>query len=552
MSNRKSYVMNRRTLLGGAAVVTASALNAAKTGDAPKAADAPNLNPPVVQVASGKLRGYRDGKTSVFLGIPYAEAERFEMPKPVKPWDGVKSAQAFGPVCPVPAQDKPGADEFVFPHRFWTENEACQVLNIWTQNASTSAKKPVMVWMHGGGFTNGSSMESYGYDGKNLSEFGDVVVVSMNHRLNIIGTMDLSAYGAQYENSRYTGMADLVAGLQWVQANIGQFGGDPGNVTIFGQSGGGSKVTRLMHMPVAKGLFHKAIAQSGGGLNYRTVEPATAIKRQQAIAAATLKKLNLDGSQIEAFKKVPYKDLIIAGTAATREVAQAAGGPGGGGGGWEVIADDKYVMRELCDWADTIPLMAGTVFSEMQGTLVRGDGRKNEWSQAEIDENLTKAYGEKKAQVVAEFQKVFPRKKVQDVLYFANGSRPTVKATLAWKLEKSKTPVWNYLFAWEYPVDGGITSFHCSEIAFAFHNVTEPHIRLATGGGPAALALQDKVAGAWLSFAKTGNPGVGFKPWTAAEPNTMVFDTVSECKPLRDDQLITLMGNTGGRGRAGA
>ena len=552
MSNRKSYVMNRRTLLGGAAVVTASALNAAKTGDAPKAADAPNLNPPVVQVASGKLRGYRDGKTSVFLGIPYAEAERFEMPKPVKPWDGVKSAQAFGPVCPVPAQDKPGADEFVFPHRFWTENEACQVLNIWTQNASTSAKKPVMVWMHGGGFTNGSSMESYGYDGKNLSEFGDVVVVSMNHRLNIIGTMDLSAYGAQYENSRYTGMADLVVALQWVQANIGQFGGDPGNVTIFGQSGGGSKVTRLMHMPVAKGLFHKAIAQSGGGLNYRTVEPATAIKRQQAIAAATLKKLNLDGSQIEAFKKVPYKDLIIAGTAATREVAQAAGGPGGGGGGWEVIADDKYVMRELCDWADTIPLMAGTVFSEMQGTLVRGDGRKNEWSQAEIDENLTKAYGEKKAQVVAEFQKVFPRKKVQDVLYFANGSRPTVKATLAWKLEKSKTPVWNYLFAWEYPVDGGITSFHCSEIAFAFHNVTEPHIRLATGGGPAALALQDKVAGAWLSFAKTGNPGVGFKPWTAAEPNTMVFDTVSECKPLRDDQLITLMGNTGGRGRAGA
>ena len=552
MSNRKSYVMNRRTLLGGVAVVTASALNAAKTGDAPKAADAPNLNPPVVQVASGKLRGYRDGKTSVFLGIPYAEAERFEMPKPVKPWDGVKNAQAFGPVCPVPAQDKPGADEFVFPHRFWTENEACQVLNIWTQNASTSAKKPVMVWMHGGGFTNGSSMESYGYDGKNLSEFGDVVVVSMNHRLNIIGTMDLSAYGAQYENSRYTGMADLVAALQWVQANIGQFGGDPGNVTIFGQSGGGSKVTRLMHMPVAKGLFHKAIAQSGGGLNYRTVEPATAIKRQQAIAAATLKKLNLDGSQIEAFKKVPYKDLIIAGTAATREVAQAAGGPGGGGGGWEVIADDKYVMRELCDWADTIPLMAGTVFSEMQGTLVRGDGRKNEWSQAEIDENLTKAYGEKKAQVVAEFQKVFPRKKVQDVLYFANGSRPTVKATLAWKLEKSKTPVWNYLFAWEYPVDGGITSFHCSEIAFAFHNVTEPHIRLATGGGPAALALQDKVAGAWLSFAKTGNPGVGFKPWTAAEPNTMVFDTVSECKPLRDDQLITLMGNTGGRGRAGA
>ena len=566
MSNRKSYsasesiTLNRRALLQRAAVVSgalagvtfepASAADS-KIGEG-KGGDSPNLNPPVVQVKSGKVRGFRDGKTNTFLGIPYAEAERFEMPKPVKPWDGVKSAQTWGPVCPIPAMDRPGADDFVFPHRYWLENEACQVLNIWTQNASASVKKPVMVWMHGGGFTNGSSMESYAYEGKNLSEFGDVVVVSLNHRLNILGTMDLSAYGAPYENSRYTGMADLVAALQWLQENIGQFGGDPGNMTIFGQSGGGGKVMRLMHMPVAKGLFHKVIAQSGGGLNYRSVEPDAAIKRQQAIAAGTLKQLGLDGSQVDKLKKVPYKDLILAGTAATREMAQAAGGARGFGGGWDVIADDKYVMRELCDWADTIPVMAGTVFSEMQGTLTRGDGRKNEWSQAEIDANLTKAYGEKKAQVVAEFQKAFPRKKVQDVLYFANGSRPTVKQTLAWKLEKSKTPVWNYLFAWEYPVNGGITSFHCSEIAFAFHNVTEPHIARATGGGPAALALQDKVAGAWLSFAKTGNPGGGFKPWTVAEPNTMVFDTVSECKPLRDDQLITLMGNTGGRGRGAA
>lgn len=565
MSNPKlaqsseSLQINRRTMLSGAAAIGGALAMAieppptlAAKIDAPKTGDAPNLNPPVVQVAGGKLRGIRDGRTTTFLGIPYAEAERFEMPRPVKPWDGIRSAQAWGPVCPIPEQTRPGGDEFVFPHRYWLQNEACQVLNIWTQNPSASVRKPVMVWMHGGGFTNGSSMESYAYDGKNLSEFGDVVVVSVNHRLNIIGTLDLSAYGAQYENSRYTGMADLVAALQWVQENIAQFGGDPGNVTIFGQSGGGSKVTRLMHMPVAKGLFHKAIAQSGGGLNYRTVEPATAIRRQQAIAAATLKQLGLDGSQIEQLKKVPYKDLIIAGTAAVRQVAQAAGAPGFGGGGWDVIADDKYVQRDLCDWAGNIPLMAGTVFSEMQGTLSRGDGRKNEWSQAEIDQNLTKAYGDKKAQVVAEFQKAFPRKKVQDVLYFANGSRPGVKQTLAWKLEKSTTPVWNYLFAWEYPVNGGVTAFHCSEIAFAFHNVNEPHLRLATGGGPVALALQDKVAGVWLSFAKTGNPGTGFKPWTPTEPNTMVFDTVSECKPLRDDQLITLMGNTGARGRGPA
>jgi carboxylesterase type B len=271
MSN-ESTSMNRRTLLGGVAVVggalagmamePASALGA-KTTDGAKLVETPNMNPPVVQVKSGKLRGFRDGKTSTFLGIPYADAERFEMPKPVKPWDGIKSAQAWGPVCPIPVQDKPGGDEFVFPHRYWVENEACQVLNIWTQNTGTSAKKPVLFWMHGGGFTNGSSMESYAYDGKNLSEFGDVVVVSVNHRLNIIGTMDLSAYGAEYENSRYTGMADLVSALEWVQENIAQFGGDPGNVTLIGMSSGSSDVAALLGTPGTRGLFRQAALYSG-------------------------------------------------------------------------------------------------------------------------------------------------------------------------------------------------------------------------------------------------------------------------------------------------
>ena len=199
------------------------------------------------------------------------------MPKPVTSWEGIKGAQTWGPVCPIPQATTVGGDDFVFPHRFWVENEHCQVLNIWTQSLR-QAKKPVMVWMHGGGFTNGSSMESYAYDGKTLCEFGDVVVVSVNHRLNIIGTLDLSAYGPEYANSRYTGMADLVAALQWVHDNIEAFGGDPGNVTIFGQSGGGGKVTRLMHMPAAKGLFHKVISESGGGLDYRNTDPAKVIE----------------------------------------------------------------------------------------------------------------------------------------------------------------------------------------------------------------------------------------------------------------------------------
>jgi para-nitrobenzyl esterase len=554
--------MNRRKLLGrGTALMggalagfalqpeAASAQDRAKTGAAgsPPAAtgakpvDAPNLHPPVVQVKAGKLRGFKDGPTYTFLGIPYAEADRFELPKPVKPWDGEKNAQAWGPVCPVPAMTAPGNDEFVFPHRYWLENEHCQVANVWTQSIDSKVKKPVMVWMHGGGFTNGSSMEAFAYDGKNLSEYGGVVVVSLNHRLNILGTLDLSAYGSDFASSRYTGTADLVAALQWVHENIENFGGDPNNVTIFGQSGGGSKVVRMMHMPVAKGLFHKVIAESGGNLTYRDTEPAKSIQLQQAIAAATLKNLNLDGNQIDKLKKVPYLDLIQAGTAALQTVAKEQGRANLS---WDVIADDKYVMREFCDWADTIPLISGTVFSEHVGTLDKHETRKNEWSPKEIDEHLATAYGDKKTDIAAEFKKAFPRKKVQDVLFFAGISRPPVKKTLARKLEKSKAPVYNYIFAYEAPVNGGITSFHCSEICFAFHNVGLPQSKIATGGTPGAFALQDKVSMAWINFARTGNPaqpGLDWKPYTVQEPQTMVFDTVSEATPLRDDKLVSLM-----------
>jgi len=178
------------------------------------------------------------------------------------------------------------------------------------------------------------------------------------------------------------------------------------------------------------------------------------------------------------------------------------------------------------------------------GTLHRGDGRKNEWSQQEIDANLAKAFGDKKDEIAAEFKKLFPRKKVQDALYYSASSRTGVKQKLARKLEKGKTPVYSYLFAYEAPVNGGITAFHCSEIAFVFHNINQPQSRIATGGAADALALQDKVATAWLNFARTGNPsqpGLEFRPYTPQDPQTMVFDSVSECRPFQDDRLLSLM-----------
>jgi para-nitrobenzyl esterase len=567
-SNAPLGRMNRRTMLGTAAAVLGGAAAgvtdlfaqekpAAAGPAAPAGATsaAVNLHPPVVDIKGGKIRGLREGKTYSFLGIRYAEAERFGLPKPVQPWEGVKNTQVWGPVCPAPEQSTVSSDELVFPHRYWIANEHCQYLNVWTQNLAPARKKPVMVWMHGGGFTNGSSMESYAYDGRTLSEFGDVVVVSVNHRLNILGTLDLSACGPQYADSRYTGTADLVSALQWVQENIERFGGDPGSVMIFGQSGGGGKVVRMMHMPVAKGLFHRVSAQSGGNNTYRGSDIAANIKAQQTIAAHTLKNLNLTEDQIDKLKAVPYSQLITAGTAALRSAAQEVGRPALN---WDVIADDKYVMREFTDWAADIPLIAGSVFSEMQGTLTRGDGRKNEWTPQEVDAQLTAAFGDKKNDVVAEFKRAFPKKKIQDVLYYAGGSRPGVKNLLNRKLENTKAPVYNYVFAWEYPVDGGITSFHCSELAFCFHALSVPQVKTPTGGGSVALALQDRVSQAWINFAKTGNPGqpgLEWKPYTKDGEEAMVFDTASQTVPLNDDKLVSLLpapaGRGGGRGGRG-
>ena len=550
--NRRSLLTRGAALAGGAAAGLVLAAGNTSAEEKPKAEVQPaarpvtsaapaNLHPPVVQVKGGKLRGFKDGKVLTFLGVPYAQAERFEMPKPVAVWEGIKSAQTWGPVCPIPQATTVGSDDFVFPHRYWAENEHCQVLNVWTQSTAAKTRKPVMVWMHGGGFTNGSSMESYAYDGKALCEFGDVVAVSLNHRLNIIGTLDLSAYGAEYASSRNTGMADLVAALEWVHENIEAFGGDPGNVTIFGQSGGGGKVTRLMHIPAAKGLFHKVICQSGGAVDYRETDPARIIQGQQSVAAETLRNLRLDGSQIDKLKKVPYSDLLAAGNAANQAVSRQ---PGGQAMGWNPIADDQYVLRALCDWADSIPYIAGNVMSEFSSNLAKKELTKNEWSQKEIDEHLTAAFGDKKDEIVAEFKKVQPRKKVQDALFLDNRFRSGTKTMLARKLEKSKAPVYNYIFAYEYQVNGGITAFHCSEIAFAFHALSEPHIRIATGGAPAALALQDKVSQAWVNFARTGNPsqaGLSWKPYTLAGRETMVFDTVSEVRSVNDDKLFSLL-----------
>ncbi len=491
-------------------------------------------NPPVVATQQGQLRGFMNDGIYTFLGIPYAEAGRFEAPRKVTSWAGIKNVQSYGTICPIQNQTEVGADEFVWPHRYWVQNEDCMNLNVWTKNIDASAKKPVIVFFHGGGYRNGSSVESAAYDGRNLSEYGDVVVVTVNHRLNVLGFMDLSDYGAEFAGTANLGIQDLVASLEWVKENITSFGGDPDNVTIFGQSGGGGKVNTLLRTPAAEGLFDKAACISG---SFGTIDKAT----NNAIVNATLRNLGLNANQVSALKTMDYYTLINAAQDACTEV----------GTNWTPVADGSVVQAEICDWGNAIPFMASTVFSEFDYNWTFDGPNKNLWTDAETLANLANKYGVDYAQeIVVEFSKVFPGRKLADAYYYYGGgrviSRKGVEEVLADKLKNATAPCYEYLFDYEVPVNGGIIPFHCCDLIYLFHNVDIPVVSLATGGpeNAAAHKVQDTVADAFLAFAKTGNPSTDkleWKPYTLEEKNIMVFDEVSECKILNDERLYTLV-----------
>ena len=270
----------------------------------------------IAETESGKVAGYVENGIYIYKGIPYAKAERFMPPQPADKWEGVRSSRMFGPTCPQAVRMGWGADEHAFAFH-WDDGypgEDCLRVNIWTPGLNDGKKRPVMVWLHGGGYAAGSGQELPSYDGFNLAKKGDAVVVTLNHRLNVLGFLDLSAYGDKYAKSGNAGLLDLVAALQWVNKNIAAFGGDAQNVTIFGQSGGGGKVSTLLATPSAKGLYHKAIVQSGSML--RTMDA----KYSRRIGAAVMDELGLKASQIDELQKMPYERLLAAGEKAVAKV----------------------------------------------------------------------------------------------------------------------------------------------------------------------------------------------------------------------------------------
>lgn len=499
----------------------------------------------VATTQSGKVAGYAAGNLYVFKGIPYARAERFMPPQAPEKWEGIRSSRAYGPTCPQAVRGGWQSDEhsFAFDWDDGHPGEDCLRVNIWTPALADGKKRPVMVWLHGGGYAAGSGQELPSYDGANLARKGDAVVVTLNHRLNVLGFLDLSDFGEEYAASGNAGLLDLVAALQWVHDNIEAFGGDPSNVTIFGQSGGGGKVSTLMATPSAAGLFHKAIVQSGSML--RTMES----KYSRRIGAEVLRQLGLTPAQVDRLKTIPYEQLLAAGEKAVAQVRAEAEKEGISTFifGWAPTVDGNVLPAQPFDpqapeQSRDIPLLVGTTLHEFTtSTYVPFFRTVTEEQAVEV---LRKKYGERTDEFLAALRKAYPDCKPKDLVDIDLVFRPGAVEQARLKTAQQGAPVYMYLFGWESPVmDGMLRSTHCMEIPFVFDN-TERHASM-TGGGSEAQALADKMSDAWLNFARTGNPGVESLPaWEAYTPQsgaTMYFD--NECRVLNnhDKELLEVV-----------
>ncbi len=502
----------------------------------------------VATVTQGRIAGYTDNGVNIYKGIPYAKAERFKAPVKADPWPGVRSCRQYGPTAPQAERQGWQNDEIAFAFN-WDDGyagEDCLRANVWTPAKSADGhKRPVMVWLHGGGFAAGSGQELPGYDGANLARKGDVVVVTLNHRLNVLGFLDLSEFGPEYAESGNAGLLDLVAALEWVRDNAEAFGGDPHNVTIFGQSGGGGKVSVLCATPAAKGLFHKAIVQSGSTLSTMTAEMSRRIGRE------TARRLGVE-NDISKIADVPYKELLAAGTAAIAAVRTQAEAEGGTGGafifGWAPTVEGKVLPCQpfaegAPEQSRDIPMMIGTTRCEFSPTTYVPMLR-------DADMNVARGfignrYGQDNADsIIAAYGKAYPGYQPRDLIDFDATFRPNAVRQGDIKAGQGGAPVYMYLFNWESPVLGGILrSTHCMEIPFVFDNAGV-HASM-TGGGAEARALADRMSDAWLAFARTGNPNTPSLPewpaYTAAGRATMFFDNECQVRYGHDRELLDVV-----------
>lgn len=493
-----------------------------------------NKQAPIVETPKGKLRGFRFDGVDHFYGIRYAKAKRFQMPEPVAPWEGVKDAGSYGMNCPVLDEPMP-TGEVMIPHRFWPSSEHCQYLNLWTKSCDPTAKRPVLFWIHGGGYASGSGIEQICYDGFNLAKDDDVVVITVNHRLNAFGYLDLSDFGEKYWNSVNVGMADLVEALRWVRDNIACFGGDPDNVTIFGQSGGGGKVTVLGQIPEAEGLFQRMIVMSGviaGPLLSSTCPP-------KELALAILNNLNIPETQVEKLEKVPVPQFIWAVNKASKEMEAK-----GYRVGWAPQPNSYYTCDPLeGDFSAAslkIPTMVGSVFSEFASFQDGGD--RNSLTPAQREAMVKEYYGEEGGEkILSAFRKAYPGMNESYAVDLDTIFLPATVDYVNKKAKEASAPVYNYLFNKVFDYDGGRAAWHCSDIPYFFHNGEMVPICHQKNGD----MLDRVMSGAFVNFARTGNPNTdGLPQWDPCSEGklvTMVFDDQCQAKVNLNDELLPLV-----------
>lgn len=488
---------------------------------------------PIVTTNKGKIRGFLFNDVYQFRGIRYAKAKRFGVPEEVDYFDEVKDAFNYGDVCPLMYPDSANGD-IMSPHRVWFQSEDCLNLNIWTPSLKKEERLPVVVWFHGGGFFSGSSIEQYAYDGEAMSKQGNVVVVTVNHRLNVLGYLDLRGFGEKYERSCNAGNLDLIAALKWINKNIAGFGGNPDNVTVFGQSGGGGKVITLMQMPEADGLFHKAMIMSGvlgEILSDKYVDMRPVIRK-------TLQYLGLEESEMEKMETIPYLQLVQSYLKAYKELVSDKGIPFFG-----PIKNQDYLGDPMkvgfTENAKKIPVIIGSVYSEFFHSKYKEENVPDDKMEKIIKEQFGDENGTK---LIHAFKKAYPEKELCDI-YAADSAafRLETKKWVAKRVEEKTADTYAYLFTLEFPFNGGTTAWHCCDIPFFFNNIEKVPVVNIDG---VSERLRDQIFGAFMKFVYTGVPETESMPkWEKCREEdevTMIFDRSCEIRHNFDTEFIQL------------
>lgn len=471
----------------------------------------------IVETAAGKVRGYQFDGMYVFKGVPYAEAERFHAPHPPKKWDYVKDCSIYGCVSPLLHFTPPSGDHLLIPRQYWVQGENCQNLNVWTESINSDVKKPVLMWIHGGGFSDGSSIEAPFYNGFNFVRHNDCVFVSINHRLNIFGYMDVSSYGEEYYNSGNNGMMDIVEALKWVRDNISKFGGDPDNVTIMGQSGGGGKVSTLLSMPAADGLYHKAVLMSG----ITTLHDAEVLEEPKELVEAMMKFLGCE--TIKDLEKVPFFDLAYAFREVSPEIRKMGKSTGcmpyrNG----EFTGNPFHVgfRKETIN----VPLVIGTALGEGLAFVNRGI-KRDALTEEEGRQIIVDMLGEEDAdELISAFKKAYPDRNPVDILFVDNCFRlPTTKYAMMRAKDGGK--VWTYMYALDSTMDGGRVPWHSIDIPLMFNNADSAP---AVWNKNYTEQAQEMITTSLGAFCHTGDPNTkdlcGWDTVTADSVPTMIME----------------------------